>query len=222
MKKIAILALLSSASAFADGNIIVIPSVPVVREHRVNFGLLNVGYERIKPDSVYVGVDAKLNPVWSTKTNGSNEYRLDHFINAEFRVGYNKTLNALDSATLYVGMGHTIYSLEKVSGNTKYLSTGCMGIKYLHAFGDTFKMGVHLKGSLGFSHQRYQLDDKKDNLMAVKVEDSAWIPEIGLPMTWIVGADRNWEIQFEPYYLQIPNLKKTHLLGSRLTLGYSF
>ena len=222
MKKIAILGLISMSSAFADNPIIDVIEIPVKHEHRVNFGLLNVGYERIKSDSVYVGGDVKLNPIWNATGSGDNEYRLDHYINAEFRIGYNHSFSLRDSVTPYFGLAHTLYSLKKIDGNTKHLSSASVGIKYLHAFGETFEMGLHIKGSIGFYHQRYQLDDEKEYLVSVKTGDSVWVPEFGLPMNWHVGVQKNWEIQFEPYYMQIPNAERAHLLGSRLALGYRF
>ncbi len=48
-------------------------------EHRVNFGFVNVGYERIKNDSIYTGVETKLTTVWNTDNSKSKP--LDHCIN---------------------------------------------------------------------------------------------------------------------------------------------
>jgi hypothetical protein len=222
MKNIVVLGLLATSTAFADGDFRDTVFIPARHEHRVNFGLLNLGYERIKSDSVYVGIDVNHNTFWNSKGKADNTYRLDHFLNGEIRVGYNFFLSPVDSLTPYVSIGHTIYTLEKAHGNTKNLSLGSGGIKYLHRFGETFEMGIHVKGCLGFSQKRYLLDEEKRSLVIIDVDDSIWLPEFGIPMNWHVGQNKNWEIQFEPYYVQIPNIERTHVLGSRLALGYRF
>jgi hypothetical protein len=222
MKNIVALGLLAASTAFADGDLRDTVFIPVKHEHRINFGLVNLGYERIKSDSIYVGIDVNLNAFWNPNGKVDNTYRLDHSLNGEIRVGYNLSLSVRDSVRPYISLGHTVYSLEKAHGNTKNLSLGSGGIKYLHQFSDTFEMGIHLKGSVGFAQKRYLLDETKDSLMVVNVDNSVWVPEFGIPMNWHVGQNKNWEIQFEPYYIQIPNLDRTHIMGSRLALGYRF
>jgi hypothetical protein len=217
-----------------------------LHEHRVNFGFVNVGYERIKSDSIYTGVETKLTTVWNT--TGTKSKPLDHFINWEVRLGYNHSVSDSDFFVPYLGTGFSMYSVQKLDGNVKSWSYGTAGLKYFHQFGPIFEMGIHLKGYLSINQRRSVLKTKEfetpkespvsagiegdvpefDNpetevkLVTKTVKDTRWISEIGVPFIWHIGDQKNWEIQFEPYYLQIPNAKITHLIGSKLTCGYRF
>ncbi len=218
----------------------------VSHEHRVNFGFVNLGYERIKNDSIYTGLESKLTTVWNT--SGTKTKPLDHFINWEVRLGYNHSATDSDIFVPYLGTGFSVYSVQKIDGNVKSWSYGTAGIKYFHQFGPIFEMGIHLKGYLSINQKRTvvkteQVEVPASTVIAAAIEsdvpefsnaktevklvtkrvrDTRWISEIGIPFIWHVGAEKNWEIQFEPYYLQIPNAKITHLIGSRLNFGYRF
>ena len=232
-----------------------IPKTPEY-EHRFNFGFLNLGYERIKPDSVYTGFEMKVASLWHTKDK--NNVHLDHFVNGELRLGYHHTLSFQDHIIGYIGSGFSMFSVEKQIGKLKNWSYGTLGMKYMHQFGEMFELGLHVKGYLSLSQKRYEMRrvphlHNKRNLTivrhenappqtigdpttefhnvknpvkyktkAVSIHDTRWLCEIGMPFLWHLGDLKNWEIQFEPYYLQIPNVETTHVLGSRLTFGYRF
>ena len=214
-------------------------------EHRVNFGFVNVGYERIKNDSIYTGVETKLTTVWNTDNSKSKP--LDHFINWEVRLGYNHSVSDSDIFVPYIGTGFSAFSVQKTDGKVKSWSYGTAGLKYFHQFGPIFEMGIHLKGYLSINQRRNvvktvdtpkeesittigiigdvpEFDNAKTEVKLVtkRVKDTRWISEVGIPFVWHVGEQKNWEIHFEPYYLQIPNAKITHLIGSRLACGYRF
>lgn len=221
-------------------------------EHRVNFGLLNIGYERIKPDSVYTAFDANVSSILLTEKDNSKS--IDHYVNGEVKIGYNHSLTFNDNLIGYGGVGFSIFAVEKQDGKLRNWNYGMLGVKYLHQFGEIFEMGLHFKGHMSISQKRYAAakvkkvqpelveettdetelpilpvikfqNDKgtgKTNFSAVKVNDTRFVMHIGVPMIWHIGANKNWEIQFEPYYMQIPNEKLTHIIGSNVALGYRY
>ena len=230
----------------ADGS--GIPPTPNY-EHRFNFGLLNLGYERILPDSVYTGFDVRMASILNTTDNKVKS--VDHYVNGELRIGYNHQIGDMDRITPYTGIGFSVFSIEKEQGKLKNWNYGTIGAKYLHRFGNTFEMGMHLKGYLSISAKRYEskkeesesvslpyiLEEEgkipriafsnennhgKNTLTAVKVNETRWLTEIGIPLIWHVGDQKNWEIMIEPYYMQMPNEKLTHIIGSRAEIGYHF
>ena len=245
---------LSITGLFADSVAFVKPIVIRDAEHRFNFGLLNIGYERIAPGSVYTGFDVRMASIMNTDVNKVKN--IDHYVNGELRLGYNHQMSDVDRITPYGGIGFSIFSIEKEEGKLKNWNYGLVGVKYLHRFGPTFEMGLHLKGYLSISQRRYQADkplanatiprvsitegelpkievipfanskggthEGKSHFTAVKVNDSRWLTEIGVPLVWHVGDQKNWEIMLEPYYMQIPNEELTHIIGSRAAIGYHF
>lgn len=245
-----LIALSPFVSLFADGKSD-LPPIPH-HEHRINFGLFNIGYERIQPDSIYTGVDMKVASFLLNEKDNSNT--LNHYVNGEIRLGYNHQLDVADCVTGYAGVGFSVFSAEKQEGKLRNWNYTTAGVKYLHQFGEIFEMGLHLKGHLSLSQKRYIatkakkpemkqpdffiFDDpesprieanedisegsRKTSLTAVNVDDSRFIVQIGVPMIWHVGENKNWEIQFEPYYMQIPNKSLTQIIGSNLSIGYSY
>lgn len=250
---------LSITGVFADSLEVTVPIVVKETEHRFNFGLLNIGYERIAANSIYTGFDVRMASIMNTDINKVKN--MDHYVNGELRLGYNHQMSNVDRVTPYAGIGFSVFSVEKEEGKLKNWNYGLVGAKYLHRFGPTFEMGLHLKGYLSISQRRYQADktvanetianapiakvtevegelpkvevipfsnDKggthssKPHFSAIKVNDSRWLSEIGVPLVWHVGNQKNWEIMLEPYYMQIPNDKVTHIIGSRAAIGYHF
>lgn len=260
MKKIAlagIMILSPIAGLMADGNeaqdgpkIIKIQPQEVcqesscLHEHRLNFGFVNLGYERIKTDSIYTALDVKMASILYADQKKTKP--LDYFINAELRLGYNHGLSDKDIVTGYLGTGFSVFSIENNVDKIKNWNYGTIGVKYLHQFGYTFEMGVHIKGFISISQKQKVLvpakpptttrslaatgeaivtfanDGEEETTKLVSVKDTRWMTEISMPLIWHVGETKNWEIQFEPYYSQIPNVKRTHILGSRLAFGFRF
>lgn len=227
-------------------------SINSVHEHRINFGLLNLGYERIQSDSIYTGFDIKMASFLLNEKDKNKS--LDHYVNGEVRLGYNHTLSEMDSLTAYGGVGFSVFVVEKEEGKLRNWNYATLGVKYLHQFGEIFEMGLNMKGFKSISQKRYEIgkaqkieseipdlfegdqslstlpttkfhnenDHRKTNFTAVNIDDSRFVMQIGIPMIWHVGANKNWEIQFEPYYMQIPNVDLTHIIGSNLAIGYRY
>lgn len=263
-----------SYTAIKDDFSDVQPSEKTAHEHRINFGLLNLGYERILPDSFYVGADVKFTPIYSLDKDKQNSF--DHFINGELRFGYNHSITKKDTFVPYFGVGFSVFKFEKKEGNLKDWNYATLGLKGFHKFGEIFEMGLHIKGYRSIQEKKTTVIKKKkknpdiiiinrvpkmqDNqgnplvvidgklqpeklnnapiaqpignpkeiieekldTQTISFKDASWMMEIGVPLIWHIGSEKNWEIQVEPYYLQIPNGKRLHLLGSRLSFGFRF
>ena len=185
-------------------------------EHRINFGLLTAGYEHIKPDSVYTGIEARLSSLWLSQEGSS--YKIVNFLNGEFRLGYNIACSPSDTMTPYVGGGHTYFDATKTGGNIRNWTYSAVGVRYIHDFGNVFSMGLHVKGSMSIIEKRYELDDN-EILKLISFQDNRWIPEAGISFIWHFGDARDWEINLEPYYTRVPNDTTKHIVGSKLLLG---
>lgn len=226
-------------------------------EHKISFGFLNFGYERIQRDSVYVGTDAKFSSIYSL--NRSKSDPLDYFVNGEVRLGYNFAPTKIDTIVPYAGMGFSMFSLEKRNGNLRDWNYATAGFKLSHQFGEIFEMGLNMKTYISIRQKRTAIIVKKKKAATViatrphdvgvvrtdfdnetpnvqlpeieipeferkkiSVKDTRWMMEVSLPLTWHFGSNKNWEGTLEPYYLQIPNAKRLHLIGSRISFGYRF
>jgi len=218
----------------------VIKNIENEYEHRVNFGFLNLGYERIKPNSVYTGLDVKMTSILYCDARKKDP--MDYFVNAELRMGYNHAFNENDQIIPYLSTGFSVFSLQNKIDKVKNWTYASVGVKYLHQFGPLFEMGLHIKGYISINQKRKVLKEievavgrdtpvydhkptvifTKSETRLVSVKDTRWMSEIAVPFIWHLGSEKNWEIQFEPYFSQIPNAKITNLIGSRLSCGYRF
>lgn len=216
------------------------PDIKNEHEHRINFGFLNFGYERIKPDSIYTGLDVKMTSV--LYSDAKKKEPLDYFVNSELRMGYNHALSQKDQIIPYLATGFSVFSLQNKVDKVKNWTYASIGVKYFHQFGAVFEMGIHIKEYVSINQKRKVFkkievvinkdapvyDSKptttftRTETKLVSVKDTRWMSEIAIPFIWHLGDEKNWEIQFEPYFSQIPNAKVTTLIGSRLTCGYRF
>jgi hypothetical protein len=183
-----------------------------LKDHRINFSLLQVGYEHLKPNNIYTGADVKINSIW----NSDKKMKSDHFINTEIRMGYHKQFGERDSLIPYAAIGFSVFHIQKGNEYLRDWSYLAVGTKYFHQFGETFELGLHVKGCRSLQEKHFIGSNtfSRNNLN--------WSYEIGIPLIWHFGETRNWEFQFEPYYLQIPNVQKTEYMGTRLSFGYRF
>jgi|GEM_PF-3499052 len=259
-------------------------------EHRLNFGLMNLGYERIMPNSTYVGADVKLTPFYNFDSGEKDT--LNYFINGELRMGYNNAFTSKDTLIPYAGIGFSVFKFEKKEGKIRDWNYATAGFKYLHQFGEIFEMGINIKAYRSIQEKiasvvkpkktkqpvaiiinnnneklkdtSTKIQDNQGNKLVIvegklKLEKDVvptppiaspapevkkipipeiateklivksashecakWMMEVSVPFIWHVGETKNWEILLEPYYMQIPNGKRLHLLGSRLSFGFRF
>jgi hypothetical protein len=210
MKKILFLSLAACAALLAE-------SEPLPKyNHKINIGLLNLGYEYTKADTVYAGVDGNFSSLWLSKND--NSYQQMNYINFEMRLGYNISVGVADSITPYFSGGHTYFDSEKEAGNIINWTYGAAGVKYIHDFGNIFSMALHVKGAMSLIEKKYVFKDYS-MMKITSYNDMHFFPMVGIGMIWHFGDTRNWEINLEPYYTQIPNSNTQHIIGSKLLLG---
>ena len=175
--------------------------VPVY-ENRINFALSRLGYERIKPEAFYFGID-----MWYVLTYGPIPFERT-IGEAEARVGYNLFFNDEDRLTPIVGIG---CFKDFVHHQKQGLVYGTVGVLYEHKFSNLFDLGVNLKvlggGDVGRSRWGSPI----------------WGYDMSTPFTFHFGEKRNWDFRLEPFYIQMFGHRNTHNFGGgRSAFGYRF
>lgn len=203
-----------AASLFTVSNICAEDQDIDLHPHKMNFSFTQFGYEYIKKDDLYCGADFKITPIWNLKNKTVDKH--EYWSNIETRLGYNFGISEKHSLIPYGAFGYSHFNLVKQNWDLKQLACFTLGIKSLHTFGPVFEMGLHLR-----SHRNILINYSIDGYK-VAADNSDWKIEIALPCIWHMGDTKQWEIQFEPYYLQLPTSNNGEFLGSRLTFGYRF
>jgi hypothetical protein len=172
------------------------------------FQPLHQGYERIKPDAFYVGVEGYVAPE-------VNQTRLSWLLDAELRLGYNFFFRGRDHLTPVTGIGYAqTFSREHSHTHHKPgILYSIFGLLYDHAFNSVFNLGVNAKFLLGG---------------AVNSNSFDWgSPVIGcdasLPITLRFGRHRHWDYRIEPFNFYLHGSHATvDYFGFRNTLAYRF
>lgn len=190
-------------------------------DNRILFGIVQFGYERIKPNDVYAGVQGWFLPI----TTGHSP-RISEF---EFRTGYNFFFNQRDHLTPIAGVGvfkdlhkHHYHSIldsyffkETQSSYTKSAVVyGTLGFLYEHEFNNLFALGLNVKGMLGGS---------TSNKWYEKWGSPVGGLDLSVPITFRFAKGRRWYACIEPYniYLHGSNTSRDYF-GFRNTFGYRF
>lgn len=181
----------------------------------------HIMYERIKPNSLYAGVDAWA--TWAGTTLKDNKTSYDHYLaEFEFRLGYSFFLNGRDYIRPILGLGviksetdfeyhwnhkkHSTFKLPAVA----YLTGGFM---YEHEFNSIFNLGVNLKGIIGGGGSNSYVD------WGGVVSGF----DVSLPITFRFGRDRHWDLRLEPFNIFLIGSKTwANSFGGRGTFGYRF
>lgn len=194
-----------------------------VEGHMV-FGGLILGYERLKPEGVYFGIDLLSMAAGSDfdlrggSCRGSCGCDLSGFGRIDLRLGYAFELkNGLLSPFLGVGFysfqneGHC-YKFEQT---TAYVSGGIRGE---YGVTPSFDIGMRLGLFCEADAERKALCGK------AKYDDerSRWGGEVAIPLTWHAGVERRWDVRFEPYMLGLDFTETQNLYGAQLLFGYRF
>ncbi|MBS0615502.1 MAG: hypothetical protein JSR58_03000 [Verrucomicrobia bacterium] len=186
------------------------------------FSTNQIGYERIKPHSIYAGID-----IWYLSMLTSHNF--DHLVGEiEFRMGYNFFYNGRDHFTPVGGIGYFqdagILHSGKSNGIFKFrhfeeshipgIFYGMGGFLYDHEFNTIFNMGLNLKAMLGG-----QTGSKKHHSWGSTV----YGVDVGVPFTFRFGHRRHWDIRIEPFnvYMHGSQFHRNYF-GFRGTVGYRF
>jgi hypothetical protein len=170
--------------------------------NRMNFNLSRLGYERIRNDAMYFGIEA-----WYLLTFGPIPFERT-IGEAEARVGYNFFFHEDDRFTPIVGVG---YFKEFVHHHKQGIIYGTIGVLYEHRFSNLFDLGVNLKLLVGGDQGRHRWGSP------------VWGYDISAPLTFHFGERRNWDFRLEPFYIQMFAHNNTHNFGGgRSAFGYRF
>ncbi|HEY5235290.1 MAG TPA: hypothetical protein VIJ14_03855 [Rhabdochlamydiaceae bacterium] len=194
---------LTCITAFADQH----PSEEVAPSyaHRINFNLLRLGYEHIKLDAYYVGVEC-----WYVLGFNSQDDLKPILGEAEARIGYNFSLNASNVFTPIVGCG---YFKSFQSDKRQDIVFSSMGFRYEYVIGPIFSLGLNLEGMLGYSQ-----DNRHPSW-----GNPIWGVDAGLPFTWRFAKTRRWDFRFEPFFTKwYGQNTEVFFVGARSALGYRF
>lgn len=190
-------------------------------------------YERIKPNSLYVGVDT-----WSTLALAHNaEFNkslVTRIGKAECQMGYNFRLSEKSILTPTLGFGKfvdfgrysykdtyyepyfDIYYERFVYFDLPPVFYGAAGFKYNYAFNSIFNLGINFQTLIGKS-------PKSKEIPLINWGNQVFGFECGLPMTFRFGHSRRWEFQLEPFDIFLCD-KRRHFnfFGVHFSFGYRY
>ncbi len=200
----------TTAIAYADG--VQAPSeqlTPFIEYHNrmTAFSINHLTYERIKTDSLYVGVETWLLGILNNSSTLLYE--------GEYRMGYNFFWNGRDHFTPIAGVGflkdfkeHHHHSHSKPG-----IIYGTLGFLYDHEFTNVVNLGLNVKGIIGgaVSSKHFQWGSP---IIGV---------DVSLPLTFRFGNKRHWDARIEPFNILLRGTEHTEdYVGLRSTLGYRF
>lgn len=186
------------------------PESPFIQYHNrvALFAPLHQSYERIKPHSVYFGVEEYALPVF-------NGRRLATLFDAEFRAGYNFFFRGKDHLTAFGGVGFNEL-WKRHDRHIPGILYGTVGFLYNHEFNTVFGLGANAKFLMGGPMS--------------SSDDFSWgagSPVVGcdisLPITFRFGPKRHWDYRIEPFNIFLAGSEDSqNYFGFRGTLGYRF
>ena len=199
-------------------------------EHRIgiNFPLIGISYERIKPNSYYIGIDGDLFfPA------------LNYFcgvINAEARSGYH-FFNGIHHHFIPIAGGGYLqinplfgFKREDVQ-EFAYASLGCR-YEYEQMKGLPCSMGINAQGLLAYRLPQEWDYSPSPCLYPLKKHEkiTAAFPVFGfkgsVPVTFRFGQQKNWDFIFEPFFFYLSSHKikvdQTYIKSSGSLIGKTY
>ena len=185
---------------------------------------LRLGYEYLKPDAFYFGINllaAGGNHGFHESFKGYHEPQSDGltgFSNIELRFGYTffPTQWLLTPFLCIGGYGFGSGShYHHFDDGMSYLGGG---IRSQYEISQIFNLGFNFKiFSATYREEEFRfLGIKRYN------HHGLWGGEIGVPLIWHVGSHRLWDIQLEPYFLKLDFSEVQNAYGLRMLFGYCF
>jgi hypothetical protein len=172
------------------------------------FAPFHQGYERIKPDAFYVGIEGFL-------ASGLNKGKDNTLLDLELRMGYNFFFKEKDHLTPFVGIGF----VEDFFRHHDHLSHkpgivyGTTGFLYDHEFNTIFSLGINAKLLIGGPVSKKRFDWGSPVIGT----------DISLPITFRFGHHRHWDYRIEPFNMYLHGSKASQdYFGFRNSLGYRF
>ncbi len=190
-------------------------------------GGAKLGYEHLKKDSIYFGVDGTFaagraedklelhNTVTKQDTTAFKHNRTTLWGNGESRLGYNLGDSSY-RVSPFIGLGWNY-----VRPDTDYkLSTdwfyGTAGFKSAVNVAHGFDLGLNAKTMYNF------YTSLRGGDVSLHHKKKSWGYELGLPMTWHVGQTHTWDIQLEPFFADLFTKIHDKQAGARLMFNCKF
>lgn len=187
------------------------------------FGGLRASYDYLQPVALYAGTEGVVawgrDNIRRKKSDSKSRYKHEGrlWANLEQRLGYNaqSTLFPEFIATPYLGLG---WHYEGTSNDHAHWYYGAGGFKTIQRFYQKFEIGIDLKFIFNFD-----IHDKGIiSVSTTQWKQTFWGFETALPLRWLIGSCRKWDIEFKPYLLKLNLNSPQTIFGARLLAGYSF
>lgn len=183
-------------------------SAPIHYNNRIVFFPNHLCYERIKPDSMYAGIEGCV-------LSFLNPKKTHLYLNAEVRIGYNFFFVEKEHVTPFLAFGY-IEEFNVCHWQIKHengIGYGAMGVLYEHEFNGVYSLGVNSQLILG--------NDLFNN------QDTSGFFVIGfdvaIPVTFRRGKQKNWDFRLEPFNTYLHQSRcSQNIYGLRSTIGYRF
>jgi hypothetical protein len=172
----------------------------------------HIGYERIKLNDTYWGIEAFESPVF-------NKHKKKSFANAELRVGHNFIYSGANFFTPFLMVGCAGANSTRHFFDIDYrfkewgVVYGGAGFLYTRQFDPIFNLGLNAKLLLGGSvHQKHK-----------KLGSPTIGTDIAIPFTFRFGRHQRWDFRLEPFFFGLYGQKgSVGYLGWRNSLGLRF
>lgn len=173
--------------------------------NRLNFYFTRLGYEHIKPTSIYVALEG-----WYLPYISSGKKLKSALFQGEARIGYNFLPSPNNRLTPCIGVG---YFRDLKNNQKQTIGFSSLGLRYEHQFNRLFHLGLNTEGLLGYSI------DKENRPWGNPI----WGFDVGLPLTFCFTKKRNWDFRFEPFVTYFYGKNATYAFGgTRCSFGYRF
>jgi hypothetical protein len=196
-----------------------------VKVHGTKFFMgLRLGYEYLKPEFFYFGIDL----LSAAANHGFHEKYKEYYIPQingwigfgafELRFGYTFSPNRW-LLTPFLCLGAYDFGggphHHRFDNGFSYLGGG---IHSRYEVSRAFNVGLNLKIFSSMYHE------EKFRFLGVKktTHNGLWGGEIGVPLIWRIGSHKRWDIQLEPYFLKLDFSEVQNAYGLRLLFDFCF
>lgn len=194
-----------------------------------SFSGIYLGYERQKPESIYVLFDVAVSG--SNRRFSAHAPDLDNNRSLSLKFGKSSLLFGYTNSycnwlwTPYVGFGTFLIRNEnttqsKLRERLRYFT---IGAKCDYSFNDCFDLGANLQlfTICGFKEYRIKNLSERRDFLARSYFESYGL-SFSLPITYHYGETLQWDIKVEPYYTVIAFKQNQHTYGANFIVGYNF
>lgn len=194
-----------------------------------------VSYEYLRPDSIYVGINGEAG--WFAEHNSHRVAEKPSLLQA--RLGYNLSYvggygYALVTPYIGVGVASSKVRFDKLSHvSATYLS---LGLRSRYAVCSNWSIGCDAqairtlslhhniaKGKVAVADASNSSSSSKRCKKMAKVKlENRWTGEVAVPVTYYMGAEKEWSVECAPYVTGLTLSRMRPAYGARATLGYRF